>query len=120
MGGIIPPEKWVPPKQKKQLSGGPEGPELDLIKPEIDPVPCGKPPKVDNSIYPDAEKVFPESAKYNCHNGYTVDGTSNGDTKPTIVCGKDGEFLYKEKTAPCLNVCPWSAESHLRKTMPNW
>jgi hypothetical protein len=97
----------IPPRQKKSLSDGPDGPELDLLKPTIDPVPCGEPPKVDNSMkYKESPQYYLESVKYTCHNGYTVTGKADGDTTATIVCGAQGKYLYNDKSRPMPKCLP--------------
>jgi len=96
---IIPPDEWTPP-------ACPAGRSCDDVKPKIDPVPCGKAPKVENSLYDDGDYHFGQALSYTCLDGYTTTGKSDGDAKAEVACGPLGKYLWKEKESPMPECLP--------------
>jgi hypothetical protein len=60
--------------------------------PSCQPVGCGQPPEVANSMRPGGELTFSESVSFGCFEGYTMTGNAGGATSFALQCQHDGKF----------------------------
>jgi hypothetical protein len=64
------------------------------------PIQCGEVWKVEHASAALAMAAFNESIKYTCDDGYTIDGTSRGDTHFSVTCLSTGQYSQSSNCIP--------------------
>jgi len=79
----------------KCLATGTYG-ELQACK----PISCGEPDDIPNAARPSGTKVYKDTVKYSCFEGFTLDGQKSGATDFTVECHDDGKFDNMKSCLP--------------------
>jgi len=64
------------------------------------PIQCGEGPVVTNASASPSAVAFNETIRYTCADGYTIDGTTSGDTSFAVTCAKTGKYGAAQKCQP--------------------
>jgi CUB/sushi domain-containing protein len=75
--------------------------QLPMSDPKCKKVKCGNFPEVGNAKYDEGKTGhFEDALEYKCKDGYTVDGSAQGQTSWTVSCQANGEFTGSYECVP--------------------
>jgi len=83
------------------------------------PVTCGEPDEVANAHRPSGSMVFEDEVEYECHEGFTLDGKRDSETKFAVKCLKSGKFSKAKSCLPKICGAPSKKINALHATTAN-